>query len=83
MSKKEIVVWVAKDDRPSCPSMNKVHVYAKAKPVGYYSYTETPKATRYGNGKEYPNHALTLPKGKARLLGLKPGECRKAKLVIS
>jgi len=80
MAQRTIIVWVARDDRPASSGyFDETNVYA-IKPTPYGT-AENPRGKRWSDGKSYRDHC-TIPENKARRLGLKPGECKKARLVI-
>ncbi len=80
MTQKTITVYVARDDRPAFNGeFDETSLFA-TKPTPY-GVAENPRGKKWSDGKSYRDHS-TLPKNKAKRLGLKPGECKKAKLVI-
>lgn len=79
---KKLKIWITRTFRPACPSFSQtcIHVH---KPTKYGLETPNERVNGIGGIKwsgEYPNSPLPLPEGKH--LGLKPGECKKATLIL-
>jgi hypothetical protein len=79
---KKLRIWITRTSRPAYPSFSEtcIHVH---KPEQY----EIEFCDEIVNGEggigwsgEYPNQPLPLPEGKH--MGLKPGECKRATLII-
>ena len=81
---KRIKLWAARDSRPYWPDLDaaKTRLYAKARPKPHRTEDCGVEGIMYKTGEECPNDPLTLPPGKAKLLNLKPGECKAVYLII-
>lgn len=79
---KKLKVWITRTFRPAhpCFSQTCIHVHNPER-YGMETCEETVDSiSGIGWGGEYPNSPLPLPEGKH--LGLKPGECKKAILIL-
>ncbi len=79
---KKIRVWVTRTFRPACPTFSRTCVHSH-KPEKYLMSTcdeVVNGVSGIGWSGEYPNSPLPLPEGKH--LGLKPGECKRATLIL-
>ena len=79
---KKLKIWITRTFRPAYPTFSQtcIHVH-KPEKYGIEFCDEIINGVGgIGWDGEYPNSPLPLPKGKH--LGLKPGECKRATLII-